>query len=86
MLVLVWWGKASGRDGDWMKAVGDVSIMLHCMQNISNDTQAPSVKKVAKRGALSNSTAANLDSGLLKRHCGGDTIDGPSQKKKSIGH
>lgn len=83
MLALVWWGKVSGRDGDWMKAVGDVSIVLRCMQNISNDT--PSVKKVAKRGVLSSSTAANLDSGLLKRRRGGDTIDGPSQKKKRVG-
>lgn len=31
MLSLVWWGKASGMDGEWSKAVAEATLALRCM-------------------------------------------------------
>lgn len=65
MLALVWWGKASNRDEGWVKAVVDVTIVLHCMQGTSNDT--PAASKLPKRGPLINSSATNSALSVLSK-------------------
>jgi hypothetical protein len=57
MLALTWWGKASGRSDGWLKAVGDVTLALRCMQGSgSNRTsglaneQDPPTSSTSTRG------------------------------------
>jgi hypothetical protein len=77
MIVLVWWGKASNREGSWLKAVADVFEVLTCIQKASKGT-AP------KNNPLCGSSAANAAGTVTsKRGCRGDEA-GPSKKKCKV--
>jgi len=56
MLALVWWGAASNRDGEWLKAVADVKSVLRCMckvlQQPANAAQRVSSKRSRKGQAV----------------------------------
>jgi hypothetical protein len=60
MLALVWWGAASSRDGEWLRAVADVKGVLCCM--------CEALQQPARCGPLSGSGAANVAHPVSSKH------------------
>jgi hypothetical protein len=81
MLSLVWWGKVSDTDSEWLKAVTDVTAVLSCMHDASSMGSA--INQPSKRGPLTNSTAANTASNVAsKRPRGADEVEAGMSKKR----
>ena len=83
MLSLMWWGKVSDTDSEWLKAVTDVTAVLSCMHDASRTGSA--INQPSKRSPLTNSTTANTASNVAsKRPHGADEVEaGTSEKRRT---
>ncbi|KIM74212.1 hypothetical protein PILCRDRAFT_14653 [Piloderma croceum F 1598] len=79
MLALVWWGAASNREGEWLKAVADITDVLRCICKV--------VQQPTKRSPLSGSGVANTARPVSsKRSRKGEAVgEGPSKKRLRVG-
>jgi len=79
MLALVWWGAASNREGEWLKAVADVTDVLRCICEV--------VPQPTKRSPLSGFGVANTARPVSsKRSRKGEAVgEGPSKKRLRVG-
>lgn len=75
MLSLTWWGKASERDGQWLEAVAEVSMVLRCMG-------ASSAVPSTVHGPLIGSNAANIAASSKRRSEDKDKEEGPSKRTR----
>ena len=67
MIALVWWGKVSETDARWLKAVQDISKVLHCMQDHPptvgpSATTQPRVNRKRKVPEIENPDGADIRS------------------------
>jgi hypothetical protein len=77
ILSLVWWGKASGGDEGWQKAVAEVSSVLCCM--LGNPT---SISGPPGLGPLSGSSGANAAGAISSKRRREGGVTGASKTKK----
>jgi hypothetical protein len=79
VISLAWWGKVSNQDGNWTKAVKDVTEVLSCIQRASSG--APKVNPL--QGSSNANAAGSIRS---KRSRGGDSaaVEGSSRKKRKV--
>ena len=74
IISLVWWGKTSGQDEHWMKAISDVTAVLLCLNSISGH--------IADKPKVKISSAANAAGSIRpKRSRRGEVVVGEPSKK-----
>ena len=62
MLTLTWWGKASGCDEEWRRAVKDVHASINCMKDQCAGEARPSNVPLAS-SSIANSTTYSIAAG-----------------------